>query len=90
MSPGRLLVVLLFAFVILSGLNYFYYYERTEALNAQSHELTNSVVTNPLGVIVTSENILHESRREFHGMVIREVVLVVLALVGMVSLARRK
>jgi len=38
MTPARHLLVLLFVFVILSGLNYFYYYERTEALNAQSRE----------------------------------------------------
>jgi len=88
MTPARLFVALLFAFVILSGINYFYYYERTEALNAQSRKAMNSSVTNPLGVIVTSENIVQQSRREFHGMVYREVVLVVLGIVGVVLLAR--
>ena len=48
-------------FVVLSGLNYFYYYERTESLNAPSREAMHSVVTNPLGVIVTSEKNLKQS-----------------------------
>ena len=49
-----------------------------------------SVVTNPLGVIVTSEIILEQSRREFHGMIYREVVLTVLGIVGIILLARRR
>jgi len=91
MNPTRLLVVLLLVFVVLSGLNYFYYYERTETLNARSREAMHSVVfTNPLGVIVTSEVILEQRRREYHGMLYREVVLVVLGIVGIVLLARRR
>lgn len=89
MSPNRLLMVLLIVFVVLSGLNYFYYYERTEMLNAQSREAMHSVVTDPLGVIVQSEIILQQSRREFHGMVYRELVLLTLALFGIIVLARR-
>ena len=91
MNPVRLLVVLLIAFVVLSGLNYFYDYERTEALNAQLlWEAMHSVVTNPLGVIVTSEFILQQQGREFRGMVYREVVLMVLGIIGIVLLARRR
>ena len=83
-------MALLFAFVILTGLNWFYYYERSEALNAQSHEAMHSVVTNPLGVIVKSEHIIEQTNGEFRSMVTREVVVAVLAIGGIVLLARRR
>jgi hypothetical protein len=93
MSPARLLVVLICAFVALSGVNYLFYYERVRALDAQSREAVNNLVTNPLGTIVKSADIVDEKQHEHQNMVRREIALglvAVVAVVGVVaSLPRR-
>ena len=91
MNPARLLVVVLCVFVVLSGINYGFYYERTRALDAQSREAVNSVVINPLGTIVKSADIVGQKQQEYHGMVNREIVLIVLVMFGvLVSIGRRR
>lgn len=75
---------------VLSGINYAYYYERTRVLDSQSREAVNSLVTNPLGTIVKSADIVDQKQREYHNMINREVVLFALSVVGVISLARRR
>lgn len=77
MSPARLLVVLLIVFVVLSGLNLFYYYERTKTLDAQAREVVQGRDTRPLAAMVKSRYFVKQSTREFDHMVIHEGVLVV-------------
>jgi len=90
MSSTRFLAVALSVLVVLSGVNYLFYYERSRSLDAQSREAVNSLMTNPLGTIVKSGDIVEQKRREYHIMVDREIVLVVLIVVGIISLASRR
>ena len=91
MSAARLLLVALCVLIVVTGANYLFYYERVRVLDAQSREAVNSLVTNPLGAIVKSADIVEQKQREYQNMVRREIVFVVLALVGIgVSLSRRR
>jgi len=89
MSPARFLVILC-VLVVLSGVNYLFYYERVRSLDAQSREAVNSLVANPLGTIVKSADIVEQRQREYHNMVNREIVLLVMSGVGIISIARRR
>jgi hypothetical protein len=103
MTPTRLLV-LLFVFVILSGLNYGYYLLQPGQANDW---ILNGPTPRETGYVTQDGQILpamspgpqlnqikNRARfnhvREFRGMVTREVVLVILAGVGIVLLARRR
>lgn len=104
MTPARLLVVLLFVFVILSGVNYGYYLLQPEQMNnwilngptphetgyvTQDGQILPAMSPGPqLNQIKNQARSYHE--REFRGLVYREVGLVVLGMVGIVLLARRR
>jgi hypothetical protein len=90
MRPLRLLLIVLCALIVLSGVNYLFYYERGRSLDAQSREAVNSLVTNPLGTIVKSADIVEQKQQEYHNMVNREIVFLVLCVVGIIATARRR
>jgi hypothetical protein len=90
MNSTRLLGVVLCLIIVLSGVNYLFYYERIRVLDAQSREAVNSIVTNPLGTIVKSADLVDQKSREYHSMVNREIALVVLAIGGFILSARRR
>jgi hypothetical protein len=88
MSPSRLRVVLLLAFVVLSGLNYWWFEYRTQTIENRAR---SAVYTNNVDYAIGQTQAAGpEAQREFDYVIIHEVVLVVLVGVGVVLLARRK
>jgi hypothetical protein len=87
MSPTRIAALLL-ALAILSGLNYWWYLERTQAIAARAR---SAVYTNNIEYAVLQPlTVGAQSRHEFNNMVGRELALVVAFGIGVAMLARRK
>jgi hypothetical protein len=86
MNPRGWLVALLCVFVVVSTLNYWWYVERTEILVAQARSIAR---TKPIDyALAQSEDIIAQTRREYHNMITREVILVLVAGAGIVMIWR--
>jgi hypothetical protein len=87
MSPTRFAALLL-VFAILSGLNYWWYYERTQAAIARAR---SAVYTNNIEYAIGKPlTVASESHREFNDMIGRELALVIAAGVAAAVMLRRK
>jgi hypothetical protein len=87
MTPTRIAALLL-AFAILSGLNYWWCYERTQAAAARAR---SAVYTNNIEYAIGQPlTVGSESRHEFNNMAGRELVLLVATGITLIVLVRRK